>query len=121
MTILDGKEVAKKAKGEIKKEVAKLKAEGIIPGLAVILVGDDPASQTYVNSKEKACVEAGIFSEKITMQSDTTQEMLLNKIKKLNEEMVNNPFLLTISGVSLFTFHDMEKYNPTKIKLLFDK
>jgi len=86
MTILDGKEVAKKAKGEIKKEVAKLKAEGIIPGLAVILVGDDPASQTYVNSKEKACVEAGIFSEKITMQSDTTQEMLLNKIKKLNED-----------------------------------
>ena len=86
MTILDGKALSNKVKEEIRIETAELKKEGIIPGLAVILVGDDPASQTYVASKEKSCIAAGIFSEKITMDKDATQERLLDRIAKLNED-----------------------------------
>jgi methylenetetrahydrofolate dehydrogenase (NADP+)/methenyltetrahydrofolate cyclohydrolase len=86
MTILDGKALSNKVKEEIRLETQELKKEGIIPGLAVILVGDDPASQTYVASKEKSCIAAGIFSEKITMDKDATEERLLNRIKKLNED-----------------------------------
>ncbi len=86
MQILDGKALSNKVKEEIRIETAELKKEGIIPGLAVILVGDDPASQTYVASKEKSCIAAGIFSEKITMDKDATQERLLDRIAKLNED-----------------------------------
>lgn len=86
MTILDGKALSNKVKEEIRLETLELKKEGIIPGLAVILVGDDPASQTYVASKEKSCIAAGIFSEKITMNKDATEERLLDRIKKLNQD-----------------------------------
>jgi len=86
MTILDGKALSNKVKKEIKQETQELKKKGIIPGLAVILEGDDPASQIYVASKEKSCIEAGIFSEKITMNKDTTQERLLDKIHRLNDD-----------------------------------
>lgn len=86
MIILDGKALSYRVKKEIKSETQKLKKEGITPGLAVILVGNDPASQIYVASKESSCIEAGIFSEKITMDIDTTQERLLDKIKRLNDD-----------------------------------
>ncbi|HIP30399.1 MAG TPA: bifunctional methylenetetrahydrofolate dehydrogenase/methenyltetrahydrofolate cyclohydrolase FolD [Sulfurospirillum arcachonense] len=86
MTILDGKALSNKVKEEIKKETDELKKEGIIPGLAVVLVGSDPASQTYVASKEKSCTAAGIFSEKITMNEDATEERLLDRIAKLNAD-----------------------------------
>ena len=86
MTILDGKALSNKVKEEIKKETNELKKEGIIPGLAVVLVGSDPASQTYVASKEKSCIAAGIFSEKITMNEDATEERLLDRIAKLNAD-----------------------------------
>ncbi len=64
MQILDGKALSNKVKEEIKIETQKLKSEGLTPGLAVVLVGEDPASQTYVNSKEKSCIAAGIYSKK---------------------------------------------------------
>ena len=86
MTILDGKALSNKVKEEIKIKTAELKKDGIIPGLAVILVGDDPASQTYVASKDKACIAAGIYSQKITMDKDASQERLLEAIAKLNED-----------------------------------
>jgi len=86
MTILDGKALSNKVKEEIKWETAQLKKDGIIPGLAVILVGDDPASQTYVASKDKACIDAGIYSQKITMNKDASEERLLERIAKLNED-----------------------------------
>jgi methylenetetrahydrofolate dehydrogenase (NADP+)/methenyltetrahydrofolate cyclohydrolase len=86
MTILDGKALSNKVKEEIRLETLELKKEGIVPGLAVILVGDDPASQAYVASKEKSCVAAGIFSEKITMNKDATEERLLDRIAKLNAD-----------------------------------
>jgi len=86
MTILDGKALSNKVKQEIKLKTKELKKEGIVPGLAVILVGDDPASKTYVASKEKSCIEAGIYSEKITMNIDATEERLLDRIEKLNAD-----------------------------------
>ncbi len=84
MRVLDGKALSNRVKDEIKIETKELKKEGIIPGLAVILVGEDPASQTYVASKEKSCIAAGIFSQKITMNGDTTEQRLLERIEKLN-------------------------------------
>lgn len=90
MTLLDGKALSNKIKEEVKVEVAKLKEEkNIIPGLAVILVGDDAASATYVNSKHKSCEAAGIYSEVHTKDSSISQEELLNLI----EDMNNNPKL----------------------------
>lgn len=81
MTIIDGKALATKIKQDIKTVVAKMKTK---PGLAVILVGDDPASHTYVNSKEKACQEIGFYSEVHRLSSETSEEALLALIQKLN-------------------------------------
>ncbi|GAJ05686.1 unnamed protein product, partial [marine sediment metagenome] len=60
--IIDGKQVAADMRAELKDEVAKLKEQGIVPGLGVILVGEDPASQSYVTAKERACENIGIYS-----------------------------------------------------------
>lgn len=86
MTLLDGKALSNKIKEQLKVENEILKEKGLVPGLAVILVGEDPASQTYVNSKDKACQAAGIYSKKITMDENTSEEKLLNTIKELNED-----------------------------------
>lgn len=83
--IIDGKAIAGKKREELKQAVEKLKAKGITPGLAVILVGDDPASQTYVRNKEKACKEVGIYSLLLKYEANITEEFLLAKIKELNE------------------------------------
>ena len=61
--IIDGKQVAADMRAELKGQVAQLKEKGIIPGLAVVLVGDDPASKSYVTAKERACRDIGIYSE----------------------------------------------------------
>lgn len=84
--IIDGKEVARKIKDELKKEVEQLKAKGICPGLAVVIVGDNPASRVYVNMKKKACAEVGIYSEEYALSKETTQQELLDLVKKLNEK-----------------------------------
>src|SRR5690554_1057347 len=84
--IIDGKETAKKVRENIKVQVAKLKETGLTPGLAVILVGNDPASQVYVGSKEKACQEVGFHSEVYRLPVETTQEELLSQIEKLNKD-----------------------------------
>lgn len=84
--LIDGKKVAEDIRAQLKKEIDELKAKGIHPGLAVVLVGDNPASQKYVASKEKACAEIGIESFAHKIQS-ITQEELINLIDKLN----NNP------------------------------
>lgn len=86
MTLLDGKALSNKIKDELKIENETLKTKGCTPGLAVILVGADPASQTYVNSKDKACQAVGIYSKKITMDEKTSEEDLLNTIKELNTD-----------------------------------
>lgn len=84
--LLMGKEVSARIKSELKEEVEKLKAEGINPGLAVIIVGEDPASQVYVKNKEKACEECGIYSEKYALSENTAQEELLSLIDELNKK-----------------------------------
>ncbi|MBE3555169.1 MAG: bifunctional 5,10-methylene-tetrahydrofolate dehydrogenase/5,10-methylene-tetrahydrofolate cyclohydrolase, partial [Thermicanus sp.] len=75
--LLNGKELAKKRRSEIKSLVERLKEMGITPGLAVVLVGENPASVTYVRSKEKACHEVGIYSEVIRLPETITEEELL--------------------------------------------
>lgn len=84
--ILSGKEVSARIKSELKTEVEKLKKEGINPGLAVVIVGDDPASRVYVNNKKKACDELGIYSEEYALSGDTTEAELLKLIDKLNNK-----------------------------------
>ena len=86
MQILDGKALSNKVKENLKVECTELKKEGLIPGLAVILVGLDPASQTYVNMKDRACAETGIFSKKITLSPDVSEKEILDTIKLLNND-----------------------------------
>ncbi len=82
--IIDGKKISAEIRAEITEEVKQMKAEGIHPGLAVIIVGENPASQVYVRNKGKACEEVGIYSEIIRMPEETTEETLLTKIDELN-------------------------------------
>lgn len=82
--IIHGKVVAENLRNEMKETVSKMKQEGINPHLTVILVGDDPASQSYVRGKEKASHEVGISSEIIRMPATTTEEQLLDVIDELN-------------------------------------
>ena len=81
---IDGKAIAAAVRSDVAAEVAALKTQGIVPGLAVIIVGNDPASRTYVNNKKKACAEAGIYSEEFALPEDTTQEELLALVVSLN-------------------------------------
>jgi methylenetetrahydrofolate dehydrogenase (NADP+) / methenyltetrahydrofolate cyclohydrolase len=83
--IIDGKAISAKRRAAVAERVIELKARGVSPGLAVVIVGDDPASEVYVRNKEKACAETGIFSEKIDMPATTTQEELLAVVRQLNE------------------------------------
>lgn len=84
--IIDGKAIAAAVNEETRRRVEALKAAGKTPGLAVVLVGDDPASQVYVNSKAKKCAELGIFSDKRVLPADTTMEELLALIDELNRD-----------------------------------
>ena len=83
--ILDGKALAKKIRAEVKEETSQLLEKGIKPGLAVILVGNDPASATYVRSKQRACKKAGMLSEMYHMPEDASQDEVLAKVLELNE------------------------------------
>ena len=83
---IDGKQISAAIRSEVAAEVAKLKAAGVEPGLAVILVGDNPASVSYVTAKERACVEVGIRSFPIRMAADTSEEVLLAEIERLNQD-----------------------------------
>lgn len=93
MAVIDGKAVSKAVRERVKAETAKLKEQGIVPGLAVIIVGDDSASQVYVRNKEKACEEVGFYSEKFALPTSTTQEELNALVKELNERKDINGIL----------------------------
>lgn len=84
--IIDGKAIAQEVRGEWKVRADALKARGITPGLAVIIVGEDPASKVYVANKVKACAELGLHSEHIVLSADTAEATLLNKIAELNND-----------------------------------
>ncbi len=85
MTILDGKALAARKKEQIRARVTKLAEQGVTPGLAVILVGDNPASRVYVTNKEKDCAECGIYSEEYHLPGDITQAELIELVQALNE------------------------------------
>jgi methylenetetrahydrofolate dehydrogenase (NADP+)/methenyltetrahydrofolate cyclohydrolase len=84
--ILDGKAIAAAVLEECRAEAAELKAKGITPGLAVVLVGSDPASKVYVGSKVRTCGELGLFSKKVELPEETTQEELLKVVEDLNND-----------------------------------
>lgn len=86
-TILDGKKLAADMRAEIAARVAELKAEtGVTPGLGVILIGENPASLSYVTAKEKACADAGMVSRDIRLPADTTREEAIAWVRKLNDD-----------------------------------
>ena len=86
-SIIDGKAVSKLLRKEITEGVERIKAEkGITPGLAVVLVGEDPASQTYVRNKEKSCIKVGMYSEVHRLPAETSEEELLKLVDQLNRD-----------------------------------
>lgn len=97
MQIIDGKKVSAQVKQEVKNETELLKKEySITPGLAVVIVGDDPASRVYVNNKKKACELVGFHSEEYALPAKTTQEELLSLVKELNEKKDINGILVQL-------------------------
>lgn len=83
--ILDGKQIAQDMRDELRVDVEKLKAEGVTPGLGVLLVGDDPASRSYVTAKEKACETIGIHSEEVRLDVDAGKDQILDVVRSFNE------------------------------------
>jgi len=94
--IIDGKQVAADMRAELQQEVAKLKEKGIVPGLGVILVGEDPASQSYVRAKERACEKIGIYSDDNRLDAETPQQDLIALIKKMNADPKINGILVQL-------------------------
>ncbi len=83
---IDGKAVSEKVKAQVAREVEALKEQGIRPGFAMVLVGDDPASRIYINSKKKACADTGIYSEEYALPATISQEELVKLIEALNNK-----------------------------------
>lgn len=95
--IIDGRSISNKIREELKVEIDNLKAtKGITPGLAVIIVGDNPASRTYVNSKHKACEKIGVYSEVHNLDENVSEETLLSKIEQLNNDDKINGILVQL-------------------------
>ena len=94
--IIDGKKIAAEIREELKAKVTALKEKGIVPGLGVILVGEDPASNSYVTAKEKACENIGIFSDDNRLPAETTQETLLALVERMNQDPKINGILVQL-------------------------
>jgi methylenetetrahydrofolate dehydrogenase (NADP+)/methenyltetrahydrofolate cyclohydrolase len=84
--LIDGRAIAEKVYIDLRRQIAELKAKGVTPGLAVVLVGDDPASRAYVRSKDKMCRDLGLHSLKLELPASTTQSELLDRVKELNAD-----------------------------------
>ena len=129
MGILDGQKVARHIRRKLRCDIADLKAEGIIPGLAVIIVGDDPASQSYVTSKTKIANRLGLKSLKYELPYETTEDELLEVIDKLNKDdsidgiLVQLPLPAHIdSGKVLYKIDvdkDVDGFHPMNIGRMF--
>ena len=110
--IINGKEIAKKLRSSIAKQVAKLDRK---PGLAVILVGDDPASAVYVRNKDNACKEVGFYSEKINKSANITQTELLSEVERLNKDDKIDGILVQLPLPSHLDANQViEAINPNK-------
>jgi methylenetetrahydrofolate dehydrogenase (NADP+) / methenyltetrahydrofolate cyclohydrolase len=94
MKLIDGKVVAERINEETRRKVTELKRRGIIPGLAVVLVGDDPASAAYVRNKDKVSKELGFFSKKVELKAATTQQELLATVNALNADQAIHGILV---------------------------
>ncbi len=94
--IIDGKAIAEEMRADLAKEIESLEQSGITPGLAVVLVGEDPASQVYVRMKGKACEKIGIFSETVKLPIETTEAELLGVIDRLNNDKKIHGFLVQL-------------------------
>jgi methylenetetrahydrofolate dehydrogenase (NADP+)/methenyltetrahydrofolate cyclohydrolase len=94
--IIDGKQTAADMRAELKDEVAKLKDQGVVPGLGVVLVGEDPASKSYVTAKERACEEIGIYSDDNRLPADTSQQELMTLVEKMNKDPKINGILVQL-------------------------
>lgn len=86
MKLIDGKKIAADVDIKTRERIADLQSKGITPGLAVVLVGENPASQSYVRNKDRTCAALGMYSRKIELPSNTTEEELLHVVKELNED-----------------------------------
>lgn len=123
--IINGKEIAKKKRKEMAESVEKLKSRKVIPGLAVILVGDNHASQTYVNNKRKTCLEIGMHSVLIEYPETVSEQELLTKIADLNEDsnihgiLVQLPIPKHIDEIkvieSILPEKDVDGFHPVNI------
>ena len=113
--IIDGKAIASEMQEEMKQEVAELKAQGIIPRFAVILVGDDPASHTYVRNKEKACERVGISSDTYRLPATTPEGDLLALVEELNRDLRVHGILIQLPLPShIDEMKVLMKVNPDK-------
>jgi len=95
-SLISGTDIAGEIYGEIKERISVLRDKGVVPGLAVVMVGDDPASQIYVNAKEKKCRELGIRSESIHLSDNITEEQLLSKVRYLNSDPLTHGYLIQL-------------------------
>lgn len=129
MKILDGKKIAGEIRAELEADILKLKEKGMVPGLAVVLVGDDPASQVYVRHKEKACAELGIFSIVHRLEESTSEERIHELIQELNTDvkvhgiLVQLPLPKHISEEKIILAIDPEKdvdcFHPENVGRMF--
>jgi len=113
--IIDGRAIAEKVYTELRGEIAELKSRGLTPGLAVVLVGDDPASRAYVRAKDKMCRELGLHSVKLELPATTKQEELLARVAELNHDpavhgiLVQSPPPLQIDEAAIIRALDPRK------------
>jgi methylenetetrahydrofolate dehydrogenase (NADP+) / methenyltetrahydrofolate cyclohydrolase len=127
-TIIDGKKIADDIKSELKEKIAALKSRGVVPGLAAVLVGDNPASQSYVNGKAKACEKIGIYSEVIRRPADINQKELEEIVEELNGRfdidgiLVQSPLPSHMDELTVTLLIDPEKdvdgFHPYNVGML---
>ncbi|HHY16667.1 MAG TPA: bifunctional 5,10-methylene-tetrahydrofolate dehydrogenase/5,10-methylene-tetrahydrofolate cyclohydrolase [Firmicutes bacterium] len=129
--IIDGKKIASTIRSEVRAEVAGLKAKGIVPGLSVILVGDDPASVIYARSKERACKKSGINYELFSFPTDALEEEVIEKLRELSSDpachgiMVELPLPKHINKdrvmMAIDPVKDVDGINPVNRGLMFTR
>jgi methylenetetrahydrofolate dehydrogenase (NADP+)/methenyltetrahydrofolate cyclohydrolase len=113
--IIDGVALAKAIREEVAVEAAKLAAQGMKPGLAVVLIGEDPASKAYVGSKEKACIEAGMHSVKITRSASASEAEVLEIVDQLNADRAVHGILVQLPlPKHINTEKVLNRVNPAK-------
>lgn len=115
--ILEGKEFSARIKDEARAAVEQLRAEGVIPGLTVIIVGENPASQVYVRNKHKTCEELGIRSEVVALPEDATKDQLLETIDRLNADQNVHGILVQLPLPTAIKAHEqeiLERIDPLK-------